>query len=135
MQQEIADIHMNDPVAAHIKLIHGKHVFRIVILNILIRTELSLLGLFGGQHIAYLNIDAFAVLVTNEIDRLCAVFADRYLIAETQQFQTYDVFQDQLNIPLIVSVSRLSQAVIGKIIFLINSLKDTYKLEFVKFSF
>ena len=59
MQQEIPDIPMDDAILAHVERIHGKHVFRIVILDQVIDAKFHLDGLFRGKKVTDLDIETF----------------------------------------------------------------------------
>ena len=52
-QQKIADVAVLDPVSVPVELIQRDNIFRVVIADIVIRTELTLNGLIGCQHEYY----------------------------------------------------------------------------------
>ena len=84
---------MLDAVPTHIKFIEGNNIFRKVVANAVIRTELTVDCFFRCQQIGDLNIQLFAALVTYKINFLIACFADGYRIAAAQQFEIYNIFK------------------------------------------
>ena len=61
---------MLDAVPTHIKFIEGNNIFRKVVANAVIRTELTADCVFRCQQIGDLNIQLFAALVTYKINCL-----------------------------------------------------------------
>ena len=111
---------MNNSITAHIKLIHRQNVFGVIIVDFIVCAEFSFCGLFGSEHIANLNIDPFAVLVTNKIDLSISVFTDIYLISAAQKFHANNIFENQFDIAHIASEKCLPESVIGEIVLFIN---------------
>ena len=90
-QQEITDVAVLDPVSAHVELIQRDNIFRVVIADIVIRTELTLNGLIGCQQIGNLNIQFFSTLVTYKVDLLVSGSPDCHFVVPAQQLQIHDV--------------------------------------------
>ena len=90
-QQKIADVAVLDPVSVPVELIQRDNIFRVVIADIVIRTELTLNGLIGCQQIGNLNIQFFSTLVTYKVDRLVSGSADCHFVVPAQQLQIHDV--------------------------------------------
>ena len=90
-QQKIADVAVLDPVSVPVELIQRDNIFRVVITDVVIRTELTLNGLIGCQQIGNLNIQFFSTLVTYKVDRLVSGSADCHFVVPAQQLQIHDV--------------------------------------------
>ena len=84
---------MLDPVSAHVELIQRDNIFRVVIADIVIRTELTLNGLIGCQQIGNLNIQFFPAFVAYKVNFLVSGFAYCNFIVPAQKFQIKDTFE------------------------------------------
>ena len=119
---------MFDPISAHIELIERNNVLWEVITDAIIRAKLAVNRFIGGEQIAHLNVQLFAALVAYKINFLIACSADSHFIAPAQQFQIYDIFQNEIDVPHIAAEDRLADAMIGNIILLIGG-KDLFALQ------
>ena len=131
-KEKIADIPMLDAVPTHIKFIEGNNIFRKVVANAVIRTELTADCFFRCQQIGDLNIQLFAALVTYKINFLIACFADGYRIAAAQQFQIHYILQNEIDVPHIAAENGFTDAVIGNIVLFIGG-KDLLALQILPF--
>ena len=119
---------MLDPVSAHVELIERNNVLREVIADVVIRAELAVDRFVGGEQIAHLNVQLFAALIAYKVNFLIACSADSHFIAPAQQFQIYNIFQNEIDVPHIAAEDRLADAMIGNIVLLIEG-KDLFALQ------
>ena len=89
---------MLNSITAHIKFIHGKHIFGEIIPYRIIYPKLPLYRFFRCKQIGHLNVEFLPSLITDKIYFLILIFADRNMISAAEQFQIYNVFKRQINI-------------------------------------
>ena len=78
---------MLDAVAAHVKLVHRHHIFGEVVRHGSVNAKFPLNRLVGSQQIAYLHIEFFVLLLSDEINLPAADFTDSDGVAAAQQLQ------------------------------------------------
>ena len=94
---------MLNSITAHIKFIHGNHIFGEIIPYRIIYPKLPLYRFFRCKQIGHLNVEFLPSLITDKIYFLILIFADRNMISAAEQFQIYNVFKRQINILCISS--------------------------------
>ena len=71
---------MLNSITAHIKFIHGKHIFGEIIPYRIIYPKLPLYRFFRCKQIGHLNVEFLPSLITDKIYFLILIFADRNMI-------------------------------------------------------
>ena len=121
LQQEITDIAVLDPIAAHIKFIQGDNIFGEVVPDTVINAELPLYGVFRGQQVCDLNIQFVPLILAYKVDLLIAHLAHGNGVTSAQKFHIDDILQNQVDILPITAEHSFPDAMIGYIVFLIDS--------------
>ena len=121
---------MLNSITAHIKFIHGNHIFGEIVPYRIIYPKLPLYRFFRCKQISHLNVEFLPSLITDKIYFLILIFADRNMISAAEQFQIYNVFKRQINILCISSKHRFPDSMIRNIILFIGS-KNLLALHFL----
>ena len=92
---------------------------RVIILNFQKRTEFALNGRFLVQPIADLQIQLLSGFFRDKIYFFFTDSSDTDVIAPAQEFQCYDIFENNFSILDAFSDDGFTQSMVGNIIFLI----------------
>lgn len=103
LQQEVPDVAMLDPVAAHVKFVQGDNILGEIIPDARKGAELPPDGIFRGQQVGNLDIQLVSFVLAHEVDLFVGDFADRDRIAPAQQLHVDDIFQHKVDIFLTMS--------------------------------
>ena len=72
---------------------------------------------FTGHGFGHLNIYLFICFCSNEIYFQAADFADGYIIAATEQFKVYDIFQHVAAVPISETEQIVPESDVHNIVF------------------
>ena len=119
-QEELTDVHMLDSVPAHVELVQRNNIFREVIPNAVVNTELPVDGFRRRQKVCDLNVELLSLFFADKVNLLVASLSDGDIVAPAQQFQKNDVLQNQIDVPHIAAVDRLTDTVVCDVVFLVG---------------
>ena len=120
MKQEVPDVSMEDSVAAKIDLVQGEDVLRIVVRDAYQCREFPLEGLLREEQVGDLDVEFPISPCADEIDFPFPDLSYGNLISMTQNLHQDDVFQGGFDLSLVVAEKGLADAVVGKIILLVD---------------
>lgn len=116
-QEKVANIPVLDTVSTHVKFVKRNNIFREVVADTVIRSELTGNSLVRRQQITNLNIQLFSAPVANEINLLISCSADRYRVASAQQFEVNDIFKNLVDVPCITAIYSFADSVVCNVVF------------------
>lgn len=119
-QKEVPYVSVFNAVAAHVELVKRNDVFREVVADAAIYSELTGYSLFRRKQIGYLDVELLSVLVAYKINFLALCPADGYLVTSAQEFEIDYVLKDEINVLCVAAADGLADAVVRYVVLFVG---------------
>lgn len=111
---------MADSITAHVNGIKRQHHLCMVIFDLIKDSEFTFNGFRGSKQVAYLQIEAFVLLLSNEVYLQITDTSDSDFVVSAEKLQIDDVLKNQIDIPGFASEHCFPYAMVCNIEFIID---------------